>query len=289
MPGRTLDDALRGAQAYPEQNERDYPAAYAPAAAPEWEQRAEALWIDQYELPAREAARPRAQGIRIDRSDRVAVSRDSFSEWTMRAAIAAAVACVIVGGFFWIGGSQWVSVSKPTPAPAASASAPAAGQSNNVITSKIAPAPAAPAAAMPATAQTQTIATDGKEDRAPAGIADLIARENAEPLRKVPEPTRTAAPAPKKETATPRQIAQRTEAEPAARRLLAPVPETRPNTIPGWSVREAGGDSAVLDGPQGTRRVAPGESVPGLGRVETIVRWGNRWIVTTERGLISTN
>jgi hypothetical protein len=29
--------------------------------------------------------------------------------------------------------------------------------------------------------------------------------------------------------------------------------------------------------------------VPGIGRVDSIVRWGNRWMVATTRGLISTN
>ena len=31
-----------------------------------------------------------------------------------------------------------------------------------------------------------------------------------------------------------------------------------------------------------------GDTVPGVGRVDSIVRWGNRWIVATSRGLIST-
>jgi hypothetical protein len=28
--------------------------------------------------------------------------------------------------------------------------------------------------------------------------------------------------------------------------------------------------------------------VPGLGKIDSIVRWGNRWIVATSRGLVST-
>ena len=32
----------------------------------------------------------------------------------------------------------------------------------------------------------------------------------------------------------------------------------------------------------------PGDTVPGVGRVASIVRWGGRWIVATSRGLIST-
>ena len=67
-----------------------------------------------------------------------------------------------------------------------------------------------------------------------------------------------------------------------------PFPETRPDTIDGWSVRDVFGGTAVLEGPDGIWRAARGDSVPGLGRLESVVRWGNRWIVVTDRGLIST-
>jgi hypothetical protein len=69
---------------------------------------------------------------------------------------------------------------------------------------------------------------------------------------------------------------------------LSPVPETRPTTIPGWMLREVVNGTAVLQGPNGVWRVARGDTVPGVGRVDSIVRWGNRWIVATSMGLIST-
>lgn len=69
---------------------------------------------------------------------------------------------------------------------------------------------------------------------------------------------------------------------------LAAVPETRPTTIEGWSIREVVGGTAVLQGPTGVFRVAQGDTLPGVGRVDSIVRWGSRWIVATTRGLIST-
>jgi hypothetical protein len=69
---------------------------------------------------------------------------------------------------------------------------------------------------------------------------------------------------------------------------LAPVPETPPTTIPGWIVHEVANGTAVVQGPNGTWRVARGDVLPGAGRVDSIVRWGNRWIVSTNRGLIST-
>jgi hypothetical protein len=68
---------------------------------------------------------------------------------------------------------------------------------------------------------------------------------------------------------------------------LAPVPETRPTTIEGWTLREVMNGTAVLEGPNGTWRVTRGDTVPGVGRIVSIFRWGNRLMVATSRGLIS--
>jgi hypothetical protein len=67
-----------------------------------------------------------------------------------------------------------------------------------------------------------------------------------------------------------------------------PVPETRPNTIAGWTVRDVVAGTAILEGPGGIWRGGHGDIVPGVGEVNSIVRWGNRWIVATSSGLIST-
>jgi hypothetical protein len=67
-----------------------------------------------------------------------------------------------------------------------------------------------------------------------------------------------------------------------------PVPETRPTTIQGWMIREVVGDGVILQGPNGIWMVTRGDTVPGLGKVNSIVRWGKRWIVATNKGLIST-
>jgi hypothetical protein len=69
---------------------------------------------------------------------------------------------------------------------------------------------------------------------------------------------------------------------------LTPVPETRPTTIEGWMVREVVGGKVVLEGPNGSFNATRGDTVPGVGRIDSIVRWGNRLIVATSRGLIST-
>jgi hypothetical protein len=73
--------------------------------------------------------------------------------------------------------------------------------------------------------------------------------------------------------------------DPGARPM--PFPESKPETLSGWTVREVYGSTAILDGPERSFKAARGDIVPGVGRLESIVRWGDRWIVATESGLIS--
>ena len=72
------------------------------------------------------------------------------------------------------------------------------------------------------------------------------------------------------------------------RPLLTPAPGTRPTTIEGWTILDVRGGMAVLQGPDGVRTAAASDTVPGIGRIDSIVRWGNRWIVATANGLIAT-
>ena len=74
----------------------------------------------------------------------------------------------------------------------------------------------------------------------------------------------------------------------ALRQPLVAAPETRPATIPGWTVVDVRDGTAVLEGPDGIRMAARGDTIPGLGRVESIVRWGSRWVIATAGGLIAT-
>ena len=69
---------------------------------------------------------------------------------------------------------------------------------------------------------------------------------------------------------------------------MTPAPETGPTTIEGWTVLDVRGGTAVLGGPDGVRMAKRGDTVPGIGRIDSIVRWGNRWIVATASGLIAT-
>ena len=74
----------------------------------------------------------------------------------------------------------------------------------------------------------------------------------------------------------------------AMRQPLVAAPETKPATIPGWTVVDVRDGTAVLEGPDGIRMAARGDTIPGVGRVESIVRWGNRWVIATASGLIAT-
>jgi hypothetical protein len=69
---------------------------------------------------------------------------------------------------------------------------------------------------------------------------------------------------------------------------LVPMPDTRPTTIEGWALRDVTNGMATLEGPNGIWRVARGDTVPGLGRVDSIFQWGNRLMVATSSSLIST-
>ena len=131
----------------------------------------------------------------------------------------------------------------------------------------------------------QEIACAAKTDRqAMAGAAAKAADPGASGLIRGHERSRSpqlASAGANKDPLTTNSIA------PAAARPVA-VPETRPTTIEGWTIREVVGETVVLDGPSGAWRAAQGDTVPGIGRIDSIVRWGSRWIVATTKGLIST-
>jgi hypothetical protein len=112
----------------------------------------------------------------------------------------------------------------------------------------------------------------------PAAKQEPVARAVAAP-RAIEREVRPSAP--------PQPPARLTTPYPETR-PTTPYPETRPTTIPGWRLRDVVNGVAVLEGPPGVIRAGRGDTVPGVGRVESIVRWGGRWLVATSSGLIST-
>ncbi|HEX4557478.1 MAG TPA: hypothetical protein VH249_26060 [Xanthobacteraceae bacterium] len=175
----------------------------------------------------------------------------------------------------WPGGLSSVS-SVPTTSPPAPASVGAATSPELVQQPAVAQdlAGIRPGVDQPATTQAQPPAAQQQaavtqEPR--AAKQDHVARHVATPQAVAPDVT-------PKTSSVPRQ----------PRAKLTPSPETRPTTIAGWMVRDVNNGTAVLEGPGGVRRAAQGDTVPGVGRIESIVRWGNRWLVATSSGLIST-
>ena len=60
----------------------------------------------------------------------------------------------------------------------------------------------------------------------------------------------------------------------------------RPAIVDGWSVRRVNDGLALLQGRMGMVEVEPGDSVPGIGRVQEIKRHEGRWVVVTPKGWI---
>jgi hypothetical protein len=97
-----------------------------------------------------------------------------------------------------------------------------------------------------------------------------------------PDNARTTMPA------TKQDARQKAASPPVHDAKVTSNAESKPNTMEGWSVHGVANGAAVLEGPDGYWRVKRGDTIPGAGRIEAIVRWGNRWVVVTSSGLIST-
>jgi hypothetical protein len=137
-----------------------------------------------------------------------------------------------------------------------------------------------------------------------ASITPLVARSEDERIRSVPAVSANAIGDPRETRPSaaqaPSALGAITKQDPKASHASTdksqkqvgtnpmPVPETRPTTVKGWTLLSVIAGIATLQGPSGTLKVARGDTVPGLGRVDSIVMWGSRWIVSTSGGLVTT-
>jgi hypothetical protein len=88
---------------------------------------------------------------------------------------------------------------------------------------------------------------------------------------------RRADAAPAKDTTASVPAAQPVAATPA-----------QPPIVDGWVVRDVYRGIAVIQGRRlGMVEVEPGDSVPGIGRIESIKKQDGRWVVVTSKGLIT--
>jgi hypothetical protein len=66
-----------------------------------------------------------------------------------------------------------------------------------------------------------------------------------------------------------------------------PLPPEKPAVAQDWSIRSVLRGRALVSGPRGVFEAAPGLHLPGLGRVEAVTRENGRWVVITEKGIIT--
>lgn len=190
--------------------------------------------------------------------DAALLLREPFADRIGTALLAAtALAASFVLG--WTGGANWHDFAAPAPVSVAQKEAP-----------------------VPHVAETRPSPKIEGRIESPRRTAS-----NADPAVTGSIPKSVANPRPQVLGAAPTTLSAQAMAL-GPKQPLPAAPETRPSTIPGWSVVEVRDGTAVLEGPEGVKMAARGDVVPGLGRVDSIVRWGNRWIVATASGLIAT-
>src|ERR1700674_2434187 len=121
-------------------------------------------------------------------------------------------------------------------------------------------------------------------DRAERAQSELAAKfakisESVERLDRRPAtpPAAATAGAP---DATGSSIPENRAAPPADARVPAKATD-------GWLIRDVYRGHALVESPFGSFDVIPGTQLPGLGRVENVVRQDGRWIVVTPKGLIT--
>jgi hypothetical protein len=213
--------------------------------------------IDQLDSTAPEAAFAWDREIRIDKRDWVVVAPARAVTRRTITIITGALLLALTLGLGWIGGfnSDFLTI-KPASLPV-----------KKSTLQQIAPN----------TAKSERLAVQGSSANTLAtatSSAHETSKHGAQTTDSLPTKHATRAPQP--------TAVERTKVS------TKPVPETRPTTIDGWTVREVNGGTAVLEGPNGVWKATRGDTVPSVGKIDSIVRWGNRWIVVTSRGLIST-
>jgi hypothetical protein len=192
--------------------------------------------------------------------DEVLVVREPFGDRT-RTALLVTVALVASFGLGWAGGLNWPQfASALDPVAVAQIETPSPRISEARSSGRI----------------------EGTRKTASASDAPAIVGSIPKPSALLPGGARPSASPASQANVGPSAAAI------AMRQPLVAAPETKPATIPGWTVVDVRDGTAVLEGPDGIRMAARGDTIPGIGRVESIVRWGNRWVIATASGLIAT-
>jgi hypothetical protein len=62
--------------------------------------------------------------------------------------------------------------------------------------------------------------------------------------------------------------------------------DPRQTQVEGWVLLEVYKDGALVEGRNKAHEIAPGQALPGLGKVQAIEKRGKAWIVVTDKGFI---
>ncbi len=126
-----------------------------------------------------------------------------------------------------------------------------------------------------------------------AGLAerlDRIERHAAALKVAAPEPVQTGALQPAAERQPEAKAAEARAPEtraPETRTADAKAPHPRTVPVEGWVLRDVYDGLALVESRnKRLHEVAPGQSLPGVGRVEAIERRGKAWFVVTQKGVI---
>jgi len=214
--------------------------------------------------------------IRIYDPEKIAGLASSSGAQIARATIIAGTLSVTVG-LAWIG---WNSLHSAGDVPSASSvDQKPASSAPNIDSDR----PISTQSARIGEASQQPMQVIGVQGKIDIPVSGSSGRDDANQSTVQPfSRTKTAAVVQQKNPAASSGVHNKPKTQPT------PFPETKPATIDGWVIREVSNGRAVLQGPNGVWKVARGDTVPGLGTVDSIVLWGNRWIVSTSRGLITT-
>jgi len=119
--------------------------------------------------------------------------------------------------------------------------------------------------------------------------AEASAKNNAARLAKLSETLEKMKNSPPDVTGSiPAPAAQPAPVVSPAPGVAAPATTfSRLPTLEGWTLRDVTNGGAMIEGRLGVFEVYPGDPLPGVGRVNAIRRQDGRWVVVTERGLIT--
>jgi hypothetical protein len=227
--------------------------------------------IDRIETAVREAAPQWSR-------EQAGSSRPRFAapgaERLHAASIAGALLATLVLGCL-AGWSQHGFFSADPPSPPLEHNSSASARVSNPVEASTAAGPKPDRGATPHEPNGRRVATAAGRDGRRESPTEAARQE-------IPSTMPSSSPA-RQDTSAPKRAPSLVNG-----RTIAPVPETRPITVPGWMIRDVAGTTATLEGPNGVWRTTPGATVPGVGRVHFIVRWGGRWMVGTSKGLITT-